>query len=60
MKDITCSLGEQREGPVSLKNIDCHKYKKGSKKCDVSCDDYGVALIELGGQLTSSGTLGVL
>ena len=40
MKDITCALGEQREGwPEDY----CHKYKKGAKKCDESCDDCGIA-----------------
>ena len=40
MNDMTCALGEQREGwPEEY----CHKYKKGAKKCDVSCDDCGVA-----------------
>ena len=55
IKDMTCALGEQRQGwPEHY----CHKYKKGAKKCDVSCDDCRVT--DWARRLTSSGTLGVL
>ena len=40
MKDITCALWEKMEGwPEDY----CHKYEKGTKKCDVSFDYCWVA-----------------
>ena len=37
---MTCALGEQKEGWAE---DHCHKHKKGAKKGDLSCDDYGAA-----------------